>query len=420
MPGISLKEELEFIKSGTVEIISEDELLKKLEESRAHNRPLNIKYGADPSAPDIHLGHTVPLRKLKAFQGLGHNVIFIIGDFTAMIGDPSGKHQTRKRLTREEVNENARTYKEQIQKILDVDKLTILFNSSWFDKMSFNSSIDLASRYTVSRMLERDDFSKRFKNEQPISILEFMYPLIQGYDSIMVKADVELGGTDQKFNFLVGRDLQRSMGQAEQVIITMPILEGTDGVHKMSKSLGNYIGLNEPPKEIFGKVMSIPDGLMLRYYELLTDISKEELKDVQDGLEENRLHPREVKADLGARLVGMYHGKPASQIAREEFDEIFKEGKLPRDIPVFEICVGTLPARGHDKKGIRTIVELLTLTGLAKSNSQAMRLIDQGGVKIGGERVTDRALRVEIKDGIVIQVGKRNFVRLRCQDSEKD
>ena len=412
MPKISLKEEIELIKSGTVEVISEEELLKKLEESRKNNRPLNIKYGADPSAPDIHLGHTVPLRKLKVFQELGHNVIFIIGDFTAMIGDPSGRHETRKQLGKNEVKKNSETYREQIGKILDLNKLNVMFNSSWFEKMTFSDSIDLASRHTVSRMLERDDFSKRFKSEQPISIVEFLYPLIQGYDSVVVQADVELGGTDQKFNFLVGRDLQRSSGQEEQVIITMPILEGTDGVKKMSKSLGNYIGVHEPPKEIFGKVMSIPDELMLRYYELLADIPKGELKDIRDGLKENRLHPRDVKANLASMLVSMYHGESASQTARQEFDDIFKEGKLPMDIPVFEV--------GPDKKGVRTIVELLTMTGLANSNSQAMRLIDQGGVRIGGEKVTDKNLKIKIKDGIVVQVGKRNFVRLRCPNNGKD
>lgn len=387
----------EVIRGGTVEILTEEGLKKYLK----RKRPLKVKFGADPTVPDIHLGHTVVLQKLKQFQDLGHKIIFVVGDFTARIGDPSGRMETRKPLSRKEVLKNARTYQDQVFKILDRKKTKVVFNSTWLDKLTSRDIFSLASKYTVARMLERDDFSLRYKKKHPISIHEFLYPLIQGYDSIILKADVEVGGTDQKFNMLVGRTLQQSYGQKPQVVITMPLLEGTDGIKKMSKTYGNYIGINEPPKEIYGKLMSISDKLMLKYWELLTDISPPALTKMKRDLKSGRLHPKEAKQNLAIRIVEMYHSKRAAKETAEEFEEVFKEKKLPRKIPKVKIS----------KRKI-WVVKLLTISKMAKSSSDARRLIQQGAVTLDGERITDPEKELTIKKGVILKVGKRRFARI--------
>ncbi|MBU4128893.1 tyrosine--tRNA ligase [bacterium] len=387
----------EAIRKGTVEILTEDELKDCLK----RKRPLRVKFGADPTVPDIHLGHTVVLQKLKQFQALGHKIIFVIGDFTARIGDPSGRMETRKPLSRKEVLRNARTYQDQIFKILDRKKTRVVFNSAWLDKLISRDIFNLASKYTVARMLERDDFSLRYKKEHPISIHEFLYPLIQGYDSIVLKADVEIGGTDQKFNMLVGRALQKEYGQKPQVVITMPLLEGTDGIRKMSKTYGNYIGISEPPKEIFGKLMSVSDELCLRYWELLTDISPSELAKMKRDLKSGRLHPKEVKKNLALKVVEMYHSKKAAKEAAEEFEEVFKKKKLPHRIQKIKIV----------KKKI-WVVKLLTTSGMVKSSSEARRLIQQGAVTLDGEKITDPEKELIIREGAILKVGKRRFARI--------
>ncbi|MBA7632222.1 Tyrosine--tRNA ligase [subsurface metagenome] len=388
---------LEVIRRGTVEILTEDELKKCLRKKR----PLRVKFGADPTVPDIHLGHTVVLRKLKQFQDLGHKIIFVIGDFTARIGDPSGRIETRKPLSRKEVLKNARTYQDQVFKILDRKKTKVVFNSVWLDKLTSSDIFNLASKYTVARMLERDDFSLRYKKEHPISIHEFLYPLIQGYDSIVLKADIEIGGTDQKFNMLVGRVLQREYGQKPQVVITIPLLEGTDGIRKMSKTYDNYIGISEPPKEIFGKIMSISDKLMLRYWELVTNISPAELARIKRNLKSGRLHPKEAKKNLAIRIVEMYHSRKAAKEAAEEFEEVFKEKKLPHRIPKVKVS----------KKKI-WVVKLLTISKMAKSSSEARRLIQQGAVTLDGERIVDPEKELVIREGAILKVGKRRFARI--------
>ncbi len=388
--------DLEVIERGTVEVLTEDELKDCLKKG-----PLRVKFGADPTLPDIHLGHTVVLQKLKQFQDLGHKIIFVIGDFTARIGDPSGRMETRKPLSRREVLKNARTYQEQVFKILDRKKTKVVFNSTWLARLTSQDIFNLASKYTVARMLERDDFSLRYRKEHPISIHEFLYPLIQGYDSIVLRADVEIGGTDQKFNMLVGRALQKEYGQKPQVVITMPLLEGTDGTRKMSKTYGNYIGISEPPKEIFGKLMSISDELCLRYWQLLTDISPLALSKMKGDLKKGRLHPREAKKNLAVRIVEMYHGKRAAKEAAKEFEEVFKEKRLPRRIPRVEIS----------KKKV-WIVKLLTISKMAKSSSEARRLIQQGAVTLDGERVTDPEKELIVREGAILKVGKRRFVKL--------
>lgn len=405
-------EQLKIIKRGTEEIISEEELKKKL--SRA--KPLVIKAGFDPSAPDIHLGHTVLIRKMKHFQDLGHDVHFLIGDFTGRIGDPSGRSKTRKQLTEEEVKENAKSYKKQIFKILDKDKTKIVFNSDWCSKLGTEGIFDLASRYTVARMLERDDFLKRYKNNEPISILEFLYPLIQGYDSVVMKADVEMGGTDQKFNLLVGRDLQRSYSESAstrsaldgkkavpvepQVVVTMPLLVGLDGVEKMSKSLNNYVGINEDPDNMFGKLMSVSDELMWKYYELLTDIDYERLK---KEVESGNAHPKEVKASLAANIVEQYHGDKAASEARANFEAVFTNKEVPEDIEEYII----------NKDNI-SIVDLIKMTGFAPSGSEAKRLVLQNAVSVDGERVVDVNQQVTLDAaGRILKVGKRKFARVK-------
>ncbi|MGD0883806.1 MAG: tyrosine--tRNA ligase [Thermodesulfovibrionales bacterium] len=393
------EKQLEIIKRGVVEIILETDLLQKLTKACKENTPLRIKAGFDPTAPDIHLGHTVLLEKMLQFQELGHEVIFLIGDFTGMIGDPSGKSETRKPLSKEEVMENAKTYKKQIFKILDPGKTLIDFNSRWMSSMTVEDLIRLTGHYTVARMLEREDFKQRFTNQNPISIHEFIYPLVQGYDSVVLRADVELGGTDQRFNLLVGREIQREYGQASQCLVLMPLLEGTDGVKKMSKSLGNYIGIDEPHGEMFGKVMSISDDLMLRYYELLSRKSMEELTALRQGLTDGTIHPKKAKEDLASEIVERYWGKDAALQAKKGFEHIFKDKELPEDIPEITLtAVSWLPQVMRD-------------TGLVKGTSEAIRLIQQGGVKIDNETVTDSEIKLRAGEHI-IKVGKRRFYKV--------
>lgn len=391
------KKALELIKRGTVEIIEEKELIVKLEGSHKTKKPLIIKAGFDPSAPDIHLGHTVLLRKLKHFQDLGHKIVFLIGDFTAMIGDPSGRSETRKRLTEEEVKANARTYKKQASKILDIKKCDVVFNSKWLKNMSLADFLDLASRQTVARVLERDDFYGRYKQGKDISLLEFIYPLLQAYDSVVLRADIELGGTDQKFNLLMARTIQRRFNQPEQVVMTTPLLEGTDGVQKMSKTFGNYIGITEPPKEIFGKIMSISDTLMWRYYELLTDTPLEEISDIRDNM-----HPMDAKARLAKEIIIQYHSKEKAEEAEREFEKVFKERGLPEDIPYYAT-----------EEREQYLWDLIRDAELAPTASEARRLIQQGGVSIDGEKVKDTSAKVTPKEGMIIKVGKRLFRKFR-------
>ena len=384
---------IQTIRRGAEELIVEDELAKKL----ASGRKLRVKLGLDPTAPDLHLGHTVVINKLRDFQQLGHQVQFLIGDFTGMIGDPTGKNTTRPPLTREEIERNARTYQAQVFKILDPDKTQVLYNSEWSDKLGAEGIIRLAARYTVSQLLERDDFSRRFDQEKPIALHELLYPLMQGYDSVAMKADVELGGTDQKFNLLVGRELQKQYGQEPQCILTMPLLEGLDGKEKMSKSLGNYVGIAEPAQEIFGKLMSISDDLMWRYIELL---SFEPASSIEQWKKE---HPREVKARFAKEIVARFHSAEAARRAEEEFESRFREGEMPADMP--EIAVQA-PAGGI------LIAQLLKQAALTPSTSEAQRMIDQGGVKLDGERVSDKALKLPAGRTVVAQVGKRKFARI--------
>jgi len=392
------------IRRGAVEIIQEDELRRKLLESEKTGVPLKVKAGFDPTAPDLHLGHTVLIQKMKHFQDLGHEIFFLIGDYTGMIGDPSGKSETRKALTREEVASNAETYKEQIFKILDPEKTKIVFNSAWMEKLSAMQLIELAAQYTVARMLEREDFHKRFVTQKPISIHEFLYPLMQGYDSVVLRADVEIGGTDQKFNLLVGRELQRLYGQDPQIVITMPLLEGLDGVNKMSKSLNNYIGITEPPKEMFGKIMSVSDELMFRYYELLSDVTAPEVDQLKKKMASGEDHPREIKKRLAMELAARFHGMPEAKRAAEAFDAQFSLREIPTDIEeiVFERASGDnvwLP-------------RLLKETGLCQSTSEVRRLIKQGAVEIDGRRVEDVDKSILPTGEYIIKVGKRRFQRI--------
>ena len=401
------EQQLEIIKRGTVEIIPEEELLQKLKRAEATGKPLRVKLGLDPTAPDIHLGHTVVLQKMRQFQALGHEALLILGDFTARIGDPTGENQTRRQLTEEEVRANALTYEKQIYKILIPEKTKLLFNSQWLAPLNFAQVIQLAAKYTVARMLERDDFDRRFKEGYPIGVHEFFYPLMQGYDSVVLRADVELGGTDQKFNLLMGRTLQKESGQEPQVALMMPILEGLDGSQKMSKSLGNYIGINEPPQEMYGKTMSLPDQLMFRYFELATMLSIEEQRRLKDGLTQGALHPRDLKMRLAREIVTIYHGKEAALQAEKEFKRVFQQRELPEDIPDFNLAPTML-----DSQGFIWLPKLMLLAGLASSTSEGRRLIQQGGVKINGEKITDPAYKLVPLNGMVIQAGKRKYVRL--------
>lgn len=398
-----VNEQMDIIKRGVSEIIPEEELVKKLEKSIKENKPLNIKLGCDPTRPDLHLGHSVVLRKLAQFQQLGHTAILIIGDFTGMIGDPSGRNSSRPPLSFEEARENGKTYFEQASKILDKEKTKIVYNSEWLGKMSFADVIKLASKYTIARMLERDDFTKRYKNGIPISIHEILYPLAQAMDSVAIKSDVELGGTDQKFNLLVGRDIQREFGMEPQVILTMPLLVGTDGVEKMSKSYDNYIGINEPPKEIYGKTLSIPDELIYIYFELATDVSNEELKNIKQQLENPEVNPRDLKRALARKLVAMYHSEEAALEAEREFDNIFVKKGLPDEIPEFRF--------ESNLKEIE-ILDLIVKVGFAPSRSEARRLVIQGGVTLDGEKISDIKKIVKLNKPMILKVGKRNFIKL--------
>lgn len=397
-----INEQMDLIKRGATEIIPEEELVKKLERSSSEGIPLHIKLGCDPSRPDLHIGHSVVLRKLAQFQSLGHQAILIVGDFTGMIGDPSGRSATRPALTLKETREHGESYFQQASKILDAEKTKIVYNSEWLGKMSFEDVIKLAAKYTVARMLERDDFTKRFKANEPISIHELLYPLAQAMDSVAIKSDVELGGTDQKFNLLVGRDIQREHGQEPQVILTMPLLVGTDGVEKMSKSYDNYIGISETPKEIFGKTLSIPDNLIYNYFELATDISASELKGIKHQLEESTVNPRDIKRRLARTLVRMYHGEEAAIHAQEEFDRIFIKKEIPDEVEEFII----------DENNIDfNILDLIIKVNFALSKGEARRLVTQGGVSIDGKKITDFNSQVKLNDGMILKVGKRKFIK---------
>lgn len=399
--------QLEVIKRGVAEIIPEEDLKNKIRRSLESGKPLKVKLGLDPSAPDIHIGHTVVLNKLRQFQDLGHTVQLLIGDFTGRIGDPSGKSETRRQLTETEVKENAQTYADQMFKVLDREKTEIHFNSKWLRSLDFADVVDLASKTTVARMLERDDFAKRYHNGQAISVHEFFYPLMQGYDSVALETDIEMGGTDQTFNLLMGRQLQGQYGQEEQVVLTMPLLEGLDGVKKMSKSLGNYIGIDEDPKEIYGKAMSIPDELMLKYFELVTDFSLEEKKELAAGLEEGSIHPRDAKMKLARRLVEMYHSPEAAEEAEAGFRKVFQQRALPDDMPETTIAASDLT------EGRMWIIRLLSELKLVSSNGEARRMVKQGAVKINEEKVSDIDAQILLEQGMVVQVGKRKFMKIK-------
>ena len=398
----SIEEQLELIERGAVDCISREELIKKLKKSQETGIPLKVKAGFDPTAPDLHLGHTVLIQKLKHFQDLGHDILFLIGDFTGMIGDPTGKSETRKALTVEQVAENAESYKEQVFKILDPEKTQVVFNSTWLSKLTSIDMIKLASELTVARMLERDDFHKRFESGKPISIHEFLYPLIQGYDSVAMEADVELGGTDQLFNVLMGRDLQRSHGQEPQVVLTMPLLEGLDGVNKMSKSLGNYIGITESADNIYGKILSVSDDLMFRYYALLSDLSNKEIDDLKNKVETGIFHPKDVKKQLARELTARFHSVEAARAAEENFEKVFQKGGVPDDLPEMR-CTATDPI---------ALPQLLVDANLVTSTSEARRMIKQSAVSIDGEKVTDMKMEVQPQGEMLIKVGKRRFSKV--------
>ena len=399
---MTIDEQLAFLKKGTVDLIREEDLKKKLERSAKNGKPLRVKLGLDPTAPDIHVGHTVVIRKLKAFQDLGHTVIFLIGDFTGMIGDPSGKNVTRPPLSREEINANAETYKRQMFKLLDPEKTELRFNGEWMDKFTSADFVKLCAKTTVRQILERDDFTKRMAEEKPISLHELLYPLVQGYDSVALEADVELGGTDQKFNLLMGRNLQREFSQEPQVILTTPLLEGLDGVNKMSKSLGNYIGIEEPANEMFGKVMSISDDLMWKYYELLTDLSVAEIDALRSKCESGNENPRNVKVNLAKSIIRDFHSQEGANAAEDEFNRLFVQKEIPDEVDEKQISAGTYK-----------LADLLAETGLAASKGEARRLIEQGGVKINGEKASSATAEVQISsDAKLFQVGKRKFLNI--------
>lgn len=404
MKFLPLNEQMDLIKRGAHEIIPEDELVKKIEKSIKEGKPLKIKLGCDPSRPDLHLGHSVVLRKLGQFQQLGHQAILIIGDFTGMIGDPSGRNVTRPSLSLEETRKNGESYLEQASKILNKEKTKIVYNSEWLSKMSFEDVIKLSSKYTVARMIERDDFTKRFKAGEPISLHEFLYPLAQAMDSVAISSDVELGGTDQKFNLLVGRDIQREFGMEPQVILTMPLIVGTDGIEKMSKSYNNYIGISDSPQEIFGKTLSIPDSLIYNYYELATDISNEELFDLRKQLNDQQVNPRDLKRKLAKTIVKMYHSENAAIEAEAEFDKIFIRKEVPDEIP--EIILN----KGETEIGI---LELLVKVNFASSKGEARRLVVQGGVTIDGNKVDDISANITLNKELILKVGKRKFIKLK-------
>lgn len=396
-----VKEQMDIIREGTVEIIPEDELIKKFEKSLKEKKPLNIKLGCDPSRPDLHIGHSVVLNKLRQFQELGHNAILIVGDYTGMIGDPSGKKKTRPQLSFEETRINGETYFKQAGKILDLDKTRVVYNSEWLSKLDLKELINLLSKFTVQRILERDDFTNRIKEQTEISFHEMLYPIMQGYDSYAIEADVELGGTDQKFNNLVGRDVQKRFGREQQVVITMPLIEGTDGYEKMSKSLDNAIGITEEPRNIFGKTLSIPDALIYKYFELTTRASKEELTQIRKGLESGEANPRDVKRRLGFELVKLYYDEDTAAKTIEEFDKIFIKKEIPDDIPEITINEDTMK-----------LTDLLTTYNLAESKTAARKLIEQGAVSINGKKESDVNSVTSIINGMVLKVGKRKFLKV--------
>ena len=396
-----INEQMDLIRRGAVEIIPEEELVQKLEKSIKENKPLNIKLGCDPSRPDLHIGHSVVLRKLAQFQSLGHKAILIVGDFTGMIGDPSGRSATRPALSLKETRINGESYFNQATKILVREKTRMVYNSEWLSEMNFEEVIQLASKYTVARMIERDDFTKRFKAGEPISVHEFLYPLAQAMDSVAIKSDVELGGTDQKFNLLVGRDIQREYGMEPQCILTMPLIAGTDGIEKMSKSYDNYIGISESPNEIYGKTLSIPDNLIYTYFELATSISSDELSKIKKQLSDSNVNPRDIKRKLARTLVSTYYNESEAQFAEEEFDRIFIKKEIPDEINEFKLT--------EKKIGI---LDLITKVNFAPSRGEAKRLVTQGGVTIDGEKINDVNSEIVVKDGLILKVGKRKFVKL--------
>ena len=399
------EKQFKIISRGAIDILPEGEFEERLKKSIAENKPLRVKQGFDPTAPDIHLGHTVGIRKLKQFQDLGHQVVLIIGDYTGLVGDPSGRSATRPQLTYDQVMANAETYQNQFFKILNKSKTEVHYNGEWFAKMDFREIMELSAKFTVARMLERDDFEKRYKSGNPISIHELFYPLMQAYDSVAIKADVEIGATEQKFNLLTGREIQQDYGVEPQLVLTTPVLVGIDGHQRMSKSIGNYIGIDESPNEIFGKVMSIPDVLIYQYFELVTDISMDRLEEIRQQLSDNNANPMIIKKELGETLVSMYHSSDEAKKAREEFERVFSKRELPEDIPDFNCSAYEGPV---------WIVRLMTDSQLAKSNGEARRLIKGGGVSLDGRKVTDEDFELSPRDGMMIKVGKRRYLRLRC------
>lgn len=406
---LPIDEQMEIIRRGTLEIIPEDELRAKLERSQKTGIPLKLKLGLDPTAPDIHLGHTVVLRKLRQFQDLGHEVIVIIGDFTASIGDPSGRSATRPMLAPEEIAANAKTYEDQYCLVLDRDKTHVRFNSEWLGRLDFAEVIRIAAKVTVARVLERDDFQSRLAAGEPIGVHEILYPICQAYDSVVLESDVELGGLDQKFNILMGRDLQRQFGQEPQVAMFMPILVGLDGTQKMSKSLGNYIGLTDPPNDMFGKVMSIPDDVMVQYFELVTDVPMTEVKEIESGLKSGKLHPMDVKKRLAREIVSLYHGADSARDAQAEFERVFSERELPSEMATIHV------ARSMLQNGKIWVPRLLVISGFASTNREARRLIEQGAVSLDGERISDPNAELTIKNGQVLRVGKLRFGKIEIE-----
>lgn len=396
-----IKEQLAIIKRGTVDLLPIDELKQKLEQSIKTGKPLRIKQGFDPTAPDIHLGHTVGIRKLKQFQDLGHQVVVIIGDYTGMVGDPSDKSATRPRLTYEQVMKNAKTYQEQFFKILDPKKTEMVYNGQWFSKMRFDEIMELASKFTVARMLERDDFAKRYQSQQPISIHEFFYPLMQGYDSVMIKADVEIGATEQKFNLIIARQIQKEYGMESQIVLTLPVLVGIDGVQRMSKSTGNYIGIDEKPEEMYGKTLRIPDEQIYPYFELITDVELGELKKIKKQLDDRSVNPRDLKRQLARKIVEMYHNEKAAKEAEAHFDQIHIKKEVPDEIPEYKLSIKN-----------QRIIDIIVETNLTSSKGEAKRLIKQNAVSIDGKLIKDESFQVEIKKPAILKVGKRKFVKL--------
>lgn len=399
---LPVKEQLEVIKRGTEELISEEEMVRKLENSIQTNRPLRIKQGFDPTAPDIHLGHTVGIRKLRQFQDLGHKIVLIIGDYTGMVGDPSGKNETRPRLDRKTLMKNAETYENQFFKILEKSKTEIHYNGEWFAEMKFDEIMNLAAKFTIARILERDDFTKRYKEGNPISLHEFYYPLMQGYDSVAIKADVELGATEQKFNLLTARDVQREYGQEPQVILTLPVLEGIDGGQRMSKSLGNYIGIDDEPNEMYGKVMSIPDSLILKYFTLVTDYSLDQLQELKRRLDDQHTNPMVLKKELARTIIAMYHSNESARSAEQNFERVFSKKEIPVDIEEIVVASSDLP---------KLLVKALTDCGAVASNGEARRLIQQGGVRVNDEKINDVNYTFNQKGKYITKVGKRRFIK---------